>query len=357
MCLYPQRMVNKKYTVTEKNGGCVPLLPDDRIAYIEVPCGNCYECRSKKGREWKVRLYEEIKEHTYNYFVTLTFEPEKLAELLKQSNRGDEDNVVAALAIRRFLERYRKKYKVSLKHWLISELGQQGTERLHLHGLLMTDTPLEFGEEIQRLKDGSMRKWPLWGYGNIFVGDYVNQKTVNYVIKYTTKIDTDHKGFFGQIFCSPGIGKQWLESREAETYHYRPRESKDYYMCENGQKIALPTYYKNKLYNEKERENIWRDSLDKEQQVIFGTTYDLKNARTFNAIPNILSNARDANKKLDFGDDSVEWRRRKYAITQRMLQKRAREKELLRMMREGIEISEKYKKIKKISLNSWLDEK
>ena len=39
------------------------------------------------------------------------------------------DNAIAAYAIRKFLERWRKKFKKSLRHWLVTELGHNGIEK------------------------------------------------------------------------------------------------------------------------------------------------------------------------------------------------------------------------------------
>ena len=57
------------------------------------------------------------------------------------------ENKIATLAVRRFLERWRKKYKKSVRHWLVTELGQKNTEHLHLHGIIWTDK----GEEINKI--------------------------------------------------------------------------------------------------------------------------------------------------------------------------------------------------------------
>ena len=37
----------------------------------------CYECKRKKGREWAIRLQEEIKAQKEKWFITLTFNNEK----------------------------------------------------------------------------------------------------------------------------------------------------------------------------------------------------------------------------------------------------------------------------------------
>lgn len=322
-------MINKKYTATEKNGGCIPTPPiigqnelgldqyDQRVLYIEVPCGQCIECRETKAREWQVRLGEEIKAHEYNYFITLTFSPEQLGQL-KKKTRLNECNALAGYAVRHMLERWRKTHKKSIKHWLITELGHEGTERIHLHGLLFSDEKLEFG----KVDNNNLRTWHYWKYGSIFVGDYVNTRTINYISKYITKIDEDHKGFIGQILASPGIGKTFIDRyREIgqNTYQYRPKDNADFYRLENGCKVKLPRYYKNKLYTEEQREEMWRDFMDKDKISIMGHEHS---TRTIDPerIKNIRENARARNKFLGYGDDSGEWRKHEYNITQRMLE-------------------------------------
>lgn len=56
----------------------------------------------------------------------------------------------------------RKRTKKSIRHWLVTELGHEGTERIHLHGLIFTEEP----EKIETD----------WKYGYVHVGDYVNEK-------------------------------------------------------------------------------------------------------------------------------------------------------------------------------------
>ena len=114
------------------------MMKDKRLALIPVGCGKCIECMKQKRRAWQVRLLEDIKEHKNAKFVTLTFSNEAIKLLSKDTidfqDKYINDNEMARLAIRRFLERWRKNYKKSLRHWLVTELGQSGTERIHLHG-------------------------------------------------------------------------------------------------------------------------------------------------------------------------------------------------------------------------------
>ena len=80
--------------------------------------GSVTNVEKKKVREWRIRLAEEIR-HNKSYFVTLTIDDDNL-EMLKnelevKSTKGNENNI-ATLALRKFLERCRKKTGKSLKH-------------------------------------------------------------------------------------------------------------------------------------------------------------------------------------------------------------------------------------------------
>lgn len=326
-------MINKKYIPNDKNEGNVPELPiigkdeygrtiyDDRVCYVELPCGNCIECREAKAREWQVRLGEEIKDHKYKYFITLTFSPKELQQLCLKT-RLEECNAVAAYAVRHMLERWRKTYKKSLRHWLITELGHEGTERIHMHGILMSDIELQF----DKTKEENFYTWKYWKYGLVYVGQYVNQRTVNYIVKYINKIDNDHKGFVGQILCSPGIGKSWLDRIDQSQYKYRPRQTKDTYTLNNGCKVKQPTYYRNKLRTPEEREQIWREFMDLNHTTIAGNTYfDREDGSHYGRI---VGKAQEMNKFMGFGDDSREWRKKPWNITKRMLQQEERKRQM-----------------------------
>ena len=356
MCLYPKRYINKKYTATEKNGGVVPAPPiigtddsgqpiyDKRVLYIEIPCGQCEECRKQKTREWQVRLTEELKNWKYPYFITLTFSPKELEELCQKSRLG-ECNALCAYAVRHMLERYRKDHKKSLRHWLITELGHEGTERIHMHGLLFSNEPLKFEET----KEKDFYTWKYWKYGMIYVGNYCTLRTINYIVKYINKIDEDHKGFNGQILASPGIGSQWLQTLKNKTieYKYKPHESKDYYLLPNGKKIKLPKYYKNKIYSESEKELIWRDFMDRNEETIAGNTYNQITTDS-ETIGVIYDKARKINKQLGYGDNSKEWRKKPYNITKQMLQRNIKKKEEWEALPLEIKITYNRLKLKEI---------
>ena len=147
MCLYPKLIKNPKYLPNKTNGFNPPKCEDERTMYVPIGCGNCIECKRKIANEWKVRLNEELK-ITEGKFVTLTFSEDKLKELCEKikkekgfnaRNIDIDSNVVAARGVKDFLNRWRKTEKKSPRHWLITELGHNNTERIHIHGIIFTD--------------------------------------------------------------------------------------------------------------------------------------------------------------------------------------------------------------------------
>lgn len=196
-----------------------------------------------------------------------------------------EVNEIARLAVRRFLERYRKKHKKSVRHWLITELGHERTERLHLHGLIWTNHI----EEIAFY----------WNYGFIWKGDYTNQQTINYIVKYVTKTDKKHPNYKPKILCSPGIGKNYINTHNAKLNQYKNEETKQFYITKQGLKLALPGYYRKKLYSDEERENLWLNSMKKNVRFICGE--EIPAHITEQAYKRILQFYQAKNQRLGYG--------------------------------------------------------
>lgn len=311
MCLFPKLIRNPKYRVNKKNKGNIPYMQDQRIGFVPIGCGMCSECMKQKSNSWRVRLLEDIKEHTNGIFVTLTFSNESYTELGKgmKSTGYLLDNEISTLAVRRFLERWRKKYKKSVRHWLVTELGHGETEHLHLHGIIYTDKPLE----IERI----------WKYGFVWIGkqkngtikNYVSERTVNYIVKYITKTDPLHKWYKPRIYCSPGIGANYIKSYNAKKNKFKGEKTKTTYTTRQGVEYNLPIYWRNKIYTEEEREKLWLIMLDRNVRYIAGEPV---NANDEEAIDRLLKFHRRMDKKMGYGSPD-NWEAKKYEIERRKL--------------------------------------
>ena len=224
MCLYPKLIKNKKYTANKKNKGNVPIAKDERVLFVPIGCGICMECMKQKAGMWRTRLNEEIKNDPNGTFITLTFSNESYAELAKEIKAEGYtlDNEIATLATRRFLERWRKQYGKSVKHWLITELGHNGTENIHMHGILWTTK-----DKIENLEK-------IWKYGFVWSGykkdtgkeNYISERTATYITKYMLKTDAKHKYYKSIVLCSKGIGNIKKESEIYERNKFRGEKTR-----------------------------------------------------------------------------------------------------------------------------------
>ena len=334
---------NPKYKPSKKNGGIVPAVSDERILHVPIGCGKCMECMKQKTNEWRTRLIEDIKHNTTGRFVTLTFSDESIRGLnskientriresytegVKRTTEVpvqgyDRDNAIAAYAVRHFLERWRKKYKKSLRHWLVTELGHKNTERIHLHGIIWqpeTETRhwLEFLNEVEKV----------WQYGWVWKRqmknekpiNYVSAQTINYCVKYVTKIDADHKGYKPIMLCSAGIGGQYTQNELGNWTRnkYKEGATDEGYRTGKGFKIALPIYWRNKIYTDEEKEKLWIEKLNKQERWVGGERVSVKYSE--DEYYKLLEHYRKINAQLGYGDDKKNWTRAKYEHERRRI--------------------------------------
>lgn len=291
MCLYPVFVKNPKYKPNKKNKGKPPVCKDRRLLYIPVKCGCCIECRKEKQREWRVRLEEELRSN-FGYFTTLTISEEKIKELEEYTGLKwqENPNEIATKALRLFLERVRKNTGKSIKHWFVTELGEKN-DRIHLHGIL-------FGQKSAELT----RKH--WNYGFTFIGGYCNSKSINYMTKYMLKVDIKHPDFKQIVLASKGIGAGYMDRLD---YLWQKQNYKNInvatYTFRNGVKMAMPKYYKNKIFTEKEREKMWINNLNRGILWIYGEKVKADDWRT-------IDNLREYWQKYGrevMGDNPIAW--------------------------------------------------
>lgn len=293
MCLYPKLIKNPKYKPNKKNGGQVPPVSDPRVLYVPVACTDCIECRKQKSREWRVRLQEDIKMRNLKpWFITLTFSNDSYAKLCQERSQFTGyylDNAIATLAVRRFLERWRKHYKKSLRHWLVTELGHNGTENIHLHGIIWTNQPIELLDKY-------------WQYGYTWKGNwkngklenYVNERTISYITKYIFKMDLKHPNYKPIILTSAGIGGNY----KGTSNKFKEVGTDETYRTNTGHRMALPVYWRNKIYTDEERERLWINKLNEQKRYVLGNQIDISNGQEQYAEQ--LAAARKYNTKMGY---------------------------------------------------------
>lgn len=120
-------------------GGVVPKFdflgkqPYDKMKnikspWIQVPCGQCLECRIQQSKTWADRLVKESQYHSNNYFLTLTYSD----DFLRSPSLIPDD-------FTKFIKRLRKKYP-DLSYFMCGEYGDDSL-RPHFHAIIF-DLPL-----------------------------------------------------------------------------------------------------------------------------------------------------------------------------------------------------------------------
>ena len=209
------------------------------------------------------------------------------------------------------MERWRKKFKKSLRHWLVTELGHEGTENIHIHGIVWTD------EDWETIREK-------WGYGFMYPyteeqkkRNYVSERTINYCVKYVTKIDRDHEGYKSIILTSAGIGKDYTDTRGAKINKYKITGTIEAYTNKQGYKMNMPIYWRNKIYSEQEREKLWIEKLNKKIRWVNGIKVDISQGEEYYF--KVLAQEQMKNKILGYGTRQKDWEKIEYEKERRMI--------------------------------------
>ena len=244
-CLSPIRIKNPK-----------PTFYSPR-AFIDVPCGKCVPCLKKKRRELSFRIYNELKDASSAYFVTLTYDTPNL-----QFNRHTGLPVLVKRDVQLFLKRLRKDLSSkglehkNLRYFCVSEYGDEFM-RPHYH-MILFNLPIQDYPVItpQRTYYPGIKQYldSIWQLGFTDVGG-VTLSSCNYCAKYVCKglFNLDEKPWVSEywVLRSQGIGLNYVNK-----YGDRFLKSGKTYTTWHSFPIKLPRYYINKIFFNNETYNF-----------------------------------------------------------------------------------------------------
>lgn len=212
-----------------------------------VPCGRCPACISTRTSNWSFRLLQEEKVATSAHFLTLTYDTKFIPILdsgLLSLRKAD---------LQLFFKRLRKAQcgngTSPIKYYAVGEYGGK-TYRPHYHCIL-------FNAKLELIQDA-------WRMGHIYYGQ-VSGASVGYTLKYMCKqkknfrLSPNDKRVPEFAVMSKGLGISYLSETMAN-WHAGDLVGRNYCTLVGGQKIAMPRYYKERLYFELERAAI-RDAM------------------------------------------------------------------------------------------------
>lgn len=207
-----------------------------------LPCGKCAECLSRRMSGWAFRLQKEMEHCDTALFVTLTYNTENIpiAENGKFTLKK-RDIQLFFKRLRRICSRNLER-RQTIKYYIVGEYGDQ-FNRPHYHAILFNATGLEIEQAWAIKKSTPSAK-------------SISAKSLRRQSR--TRSNTCAKILIPiQPFSlmSKGIGATYL-TQKMKTWHHADLTNRMYIPIENGKKIAMPRYYKNKIYEAHEREQI-----------------------------------------------------------------------------------------------------
>jgi hypothetical protein len=211
--------------------------------HIPFPCGKCPPCKKRRTSGWSFRLVKEGERSKSALFITLTYD----TEFVPITTNGYM--TLDLTDLQKFFKRLRKLTNEKLKYYAVGEYGST-KKRPHYHIILFNANP----EHIKRA----------WALNNKHIGAYhignVSHASIGYTLKYMSKKSSipmhqndDRKKEFSVM--SKGLGSNYI-TQAIINWHKNNLEERMYVPIEDGKKIAMPRYYKDKMYNEEEKDKI-----------------------------------------------------------------------------------------------------
>lgn len=219
-----------------------------------IPCGQCFECKTLKAKEWAFRCMKEASKYDKNIMLTLTYDDEHLP-------KGNAVNIVTGEVcstlrkedVVKFMKRLRKKFGDGIRFIECGEYGsdeeyvtwkgerKKGTSRPHYHIILFNFMPDDMVFYKWSKCEWSKEKYPLfkskdmnklWSFGFVDCNE-VTKETCEYVARYTTKKlygdyakkEYELKGRevpFLNMSRSPGIGYDYFEDNQEKFLNEEP---------------------------------------------------------------------------------------------------------------------------------------
>lgn len=210
---------------------------------IGFPCGKCPDCLARRASGWSFRLMQEYKHCHSAYFITLTYNTHYVPLTPKgyMSLRKSD----CQLFMKRLRKLHGKNYEHRIKYYIAGEYGGI-TDRPHYH-MLLFNADLDIVPKAWRIGNDPI--------GHIDFGNMqFNAAMVGYTLKYMSKPpripmhqnDDRVKEF---SLMSKGLGMSYL-TPQMIAWHHADLLERMYLNLEEGKKISMPRYYKDKIYDD-----------------------------------------------------------------------------------------------------------
>lgn len=211
---------------------------------------------------------------TSSFFVTLTYNTDSVP-LTASGHMSLEKKHLQG-----FFKRLRNHQDTPIRYYAVGEYGSK-TNRPHYHIIVfgLQDAKLIHQDAKRRyFRSRSVEK--AWPYGGVDIG-LVSGESIAYTTKYINKPGRiplykgdDRLREFSLM--SKGLGKSYLESDAVTSFH--AKDISRMYVQKDGYKIAMPRYYREKLYSEEQRDEQKYIAAQKQRELDEKRRYDYYNA-------------------------------------------------------------------------------
>ena len=205
---------------------------------IPLPCGRCYECKARRVSGWSFRMMKEQERSRSALFVTLTYSPENMPMTNGYMNLHKPD-------LQKFMKRLRHWNKgQAIKYYAAGEYGTTSW-RPHYHIILFNADQ----EDILKA----------WTLGHVHIG-LLTEASAAYTLKYISK-GKRVPAYEGDprlpefSVMSKKLGDNYL-TPQMRRWHKKSLVERMYVPLKDGKKIAMPRYYREKIYTKVERDKI-----------------------------------------------------------------------------------------------------
>lgn len=255
---------NEPYKVNLKS----PVFRDGMFfEWVPVPCGKCTPCVLRKAEQMAFRLYWEDRRSVTAYFLTLTYERTPITpkgyQTLVPSDLTNYWKRVRRLQDRKVATSYRNApIEQPIRYFACGEYGDR-RGRPHYHAIV-----------FNAYEDALIRAWQNYEPGEIKTEDGINgfayvgtvtPGSIRYVTGYLNKQNNtnpygpyahwwDGKRAFSR--SSLHLGSNYL-SDQIIKYHRDDKDRNYVKMPGFRHKIAMPKYYRDQIWNEDERRDLY----------------------------------------------------------------------------------------------------
>jgi hypothetical protein len=224
-----------------------PFQVRDKITnqWMALPCGKCPNCMRRRTSGWSFRLIKEGERSETALFVTLTYDT-KYVPITKNGYKSLDKS-----AIQLFMKRLRKESDRKLKYYACGEYGSL-RDRPHYHLIIFNAD----AEKVERAWSEYRAGHGYVPFGTVYIGE-VTEASIGYTLKYMQKPgkipkhsrDDRQKEF---SLMSKGLGQNYITDSMIK-WHKNDLVNRMYVPLKGGKKIAMPRYYKDKMYTETQK--------------------------------------------------------------------------------------------------------